>query len=132
MDILNIFKDGLLVDINVSFWSGSKILTATDLGLEEDKVVDAFRLGKKMLIPARIIQNIRRVESRARAIVDEHSFHFNIGNAKFVPHTVFSKVLEGLKQYQAAYNKEVLDLITNYEAYKLGMQPVYKQAAEEA
>jgi hypothetical protein len=129
---MNIFKDGVLVDVNVSYWSGAKMLTPKDLGLKDEDVVDAYKLGKKMLIPEAIIKEFRTVEQRARYLVDQNSFRFPIGTARFIPKKKFVKVLDELKECQAKYNVLTDSLITNYEAYRTEMVTVYTQAAEQA
>jgi hypothetical protein len=129
-NVSNLFNDGFLVDIDVSFWSASKKLTEEDMGL--DKVSEAFTLGKKYLIPREVIQEFRRIESRARALVDNSSFKFPIGNARFIPKKKFVKVNEELKQHQAAYQALVEKLIEKYDEYREQMRPLYLQAAEEA
>lgn len=129
-NISNIFDDGYLVDIDVSFWSAAKKLTEDDVGL--DNVSEAYTLGKKHLIPREVIQSFRRIESRARALIDNSTFHFPIGNARFIPKRKFSKVHAELKQHQEEYKNLVEDLISKYQQYKEEMRPVYLKAAEDA
>jgi hypothetical protein len=129
-DIKTLFNDGFLFDIDVSFWTATRKLNEEDMGLED--VSEAYTLGKKLLIPARIMQAFRRIESRARALLDNSSFKFPLGNAKYVPKPKFIKVIEELKAYQSEYKALVEDLILNYQAYREEMRPVYLKAAEEA
>jgi len=128
----NIFKQGTLVDINASYWSGQKVLKPADLGLKDEEVTEAFHLGRKLLIPADVIRKFRAVEAKARRIVEINSFHFPIGNAKFVPYKRFAKVLSNLQQYQSEYMGLVENLVTNYETYRSQMLPLYEKAAETA
>ena len=128
----NIFKDGVLVDVNVCFWSGAKALTPDDLGLDPAKVTNAFKLGKKFLVPEEVIKSFRTIEGRARRVVEKNSFRFPIGNAYFVPRKKFAAVLDDLKMYQVQYNHLVDDLIENYDHYRQAMIPVYREAAETA
>lgn len=129
-NLTNLFNDGFLVDINVSFWSAAKKLNEEDMGL--DNVSDAFTLGKKYLIPREVIQEFRRIESRARALIDNSSFKFPIGSARFIPNKKFVKVNEELKKHQADYAALVDNLITRYDEYREKMKPVYLEAAETA
>jgi hypothetical protein len=126
----NIFKDGFLVDVDVSFWSASKKLTEEDMGL--DNVSAAYTLGKKYLIPREVMQAFRRIESRARALVENSSFKFPIGNARFIPKKKFIKINEELKKHQSEYDALVEDLISKYQDYRENMKPVYLEAAEKA
>jgi len=128
----NIFRDGILIDINVSFWSGARALRAEDLGLKETDVAEAFKLGRKFLVPAEVIKKFRRLDSKARRIVEENSFRFPIGNAHFIPKKSFGKALEQLKACQTEYNALVDELVENYDQYREEMIPVYREAAEHA
>ena len=128
----NIFHDGLLIDVDVRFWSAAISLEAKDLGLEEKDIADSFKLGKKMLIPHEVIKAFRTVEGQARYVVESNSFKFPIGNAYFVPRKRFSKVLDKLKECQEAYGKLLDDLVIQYEAYRQQMIPVYQEAAQTA
>ena len=132
MSLTNIFLDGVLVDVDVSFWSGSKVLQPEDLGLKKEEVTDAFHLGKKMLVPQEVIRAFRSIESKARREVESSSFRFPFGNARFVPKKRFPKVLKTLQELEAQYNKLADDLIENYSKYRQEMLPVYQKAAEEA
>ena len=127
-----LFKDGILVDVNVSFWSAAKTLTPEDLGLKQSDVADAYKLGHKFLIPPEIIGKFRTVEGKARRTVEVNSFHFPIGNARFIPKKKFVKVLDELMDFRTEYGKLIDNLVENYEAYKLQMIPVYVEAAEMA
>jgi len=129
---MNIFKDGILVDINVCFWSGAKILTAQDLGLDEKKIVGAYKLGRKMLIPADTIRTFRALESKARHLIEQNSFKFPLGNARFVPKKKFPRILKSLKEYQQKYTELTEALIANYDNLRLEMLPVYTEAATTA
>jgi len=127
-----VFEDGILVDVNVSYWSGAKALTPNDLGLDPKQVTSAFKLGKKFLVDKNVIQSFRTIEGRARRVVELNSFQFPIGHARFVPAKAFPKVLTQLKEYQAEYNRLVDNLVENYDKYRQDMVPVYREAAEQA
>jgi len=127
-----LYKDGILMDIDVSGWSGAEGMDPEDMGLQKADISDAYRLGKKFLVPAEVIREFRSVEGRARRVVDDSSFSFPIGGARFVPRRKFTKVVKLLKKYQADYMGLVEKLITNYDSYKTDMDSVYKQAAEVA
>jgi len=129
---MNIFKDGILVDVNVAFWSGAKVLNPEDLGLKDEDVADAYKLGRKMLVPDGVIRKFRAIEAKARRVVEINSFPFPIGNARFVPKRKFPEVLETLKACQAEYISQVDELLLHYNQYRDEMAPVYQQAAEVA
>ena len=128
--IENIFKDGILIDIDISYWSGAKALGTEDLGL--DKVATAYKLGRKMLIPSRVIKEFRYIEGRARRLIDSSSFSFPIGGARFIPKKRYEDVIEQLKKYKDKYEEKANALVYNYDRYKEEMKPVYIEAAELA
>jgi Protein of unknown function (DUF3150) len=130
--LLKIFMDGVLVDVDVSCWTGAKLLTPEDLGLEAKDVAEAYKLGKKMLVPDRVIAAFRKIESQARVIVDNNSFRFPFGSARFVPKRRFPAILEKLEEYQDQYYRLVDLLVEHYDEYRQEMIPVYTEAAETA
>lgn len=129
---MDIFKDGALFDLDVRYWSSAKNLTAEDLGLKQENVVEAYKLGRKMLIPTAVIKKFRALESQARHVLKTNSFKFPIGNARFIPKKKLVAVLEALKKIQAKYNTKIDELLLNYKKYRLEMIPIYTQAAEVA
>lgn len=130
--VFNIFKDGLMMSVHVCFWSGAKQLNPEDLGLKKEDVADAYRLGKKMLVPDEIIREFRTIEGKARYTVERNSFAFPIGNARFVPHNKVEAVTAELKDLRAQYMALVDKLVDNYDQYRKEMIPVYTEAAENA
>lgn len=130
--VFNIFKDGLMMSVHVCFWSGAKQLNAEDLGLKKEDVAEAYRLGKKMLVPDEVIKEFRTIEAKARYCVERNSFAFPIGNARFVPHNKVEAVTAELKDLRAQYLALTDNLIENYEQYRKVMIPVYTEAAETA
>jgi len=130
--LMKIFMDGILVDVDVSCWTGARMLNPEDLGLEAKDVAEAYHLGKKMLVPDRVIAAFRKVENQARVLVMNNSFPFPFGSARFVPKKRFSDVLKKLKEYQEEYSRLIADLVTNYEKYREEMRPIYREAAETA
>lgn len=129
---MNIFKDGVLIDIKVRFWTGTIKLTSDDLGLDSKTVSKAYQLGKKMLIPKETIHKFRAIESKARFLIDNNSFKFPFGNTRFVPKKRLQKVIESLHEHQMNYIILIQELITNYNKLRKEMFPKYKEAAKVA
>jgi len=132
MDTIQIFNDGILMDVHVRFWSAAKALNPEDLGLKPEEVAEAYHLGKKMLIPEEVIREFKHIEGQARHLVDENSFLFAIGNARFVPKGLYKKTVDKLSEYRTKYLSLVDDLVTKYEEYREKMLPIYREAAEAA
>lgn len=131
-DISKIFTHGNLVDINVSMWTAQKMLTPEDLGLTGTEISSAFSLGKKTLIPAPVIAELRSLENRARQVLITHSFAFTFGGARFVPKKTFSDFATEIDKVIQAFDKKADDLTANYSHYRLEMRTEYIDAAKEA
>jgi hypothetical protein len=128
--IKGIFNDGALIDVHVCAWSGSKMLTAEDMGMQDSEVPEAYKLGVKMLVPDEIITEFRKIEGRARRAADfPYGLKFPIGSSKFVPKNNIPRVVEALKQCQEEYTALAEKLANNLEEYRLQMIPVYEEAA---
>lgn len=126
----NLFNDGMLVDLTVRFYSAQRKLKEEDIGLDE--VSEAFSLGKKLLLPHEVMHEFRLNESRARALIDDASYRFPIGNAQFIPKRKFVKLVNELKALQQKNKELVDDLVANYPKYREQMRPIYRKAAAEA
>jgi hypothetical protein len=108
------------------------MLTPEDMGLKLENVSDAFKLGKKMLVPENVLREFRTVENKARHMVNENSFEFPIANARFVPKIKIERVIAELKLLQEAYDTLTFNLVNNYARYQTEMAPIFKEAAEIA
>jgi hypothetical protein len=132
MDISNLFKDGILVQVHVRFWSGQCRLTPQDLGISPNQVSSAFRLGSLYLVKEEHIREFRVRDGRARRVVDENGFSFPIGKSRFVPKARLDQVVEQLE----AHRDQILtlrdELLAKYEERKAEMLPVYREAARVA
>jgi len=131
-NLLKIFKEGVLIDIDVRKWTGSKALVAEDLGLKAENVSKVFTLGHVDLVPKERINEFKRIEGQARVLVEKNSHPFPFGSARFVTKRCFIKVLKELKELRASYNTLIDDLVINYDKYRAEMQAEYKEAAEKA
>lgn len=129
----SIFGVGALIDVHVCGWTGSRMLTAADMGFAENEIPEAFKLGQKMLVPDRVISEIRKVENKARRAADfPFGLKFPIGSAKFVLKNNIPTVIETLKECQTEYLALADKLAENLEKYRLEMIPVYEEAALSA
>lgn len=131
-EISKVFSHGNLVDINVSMWTGQKILTPEDLGLKGTDISSAFSLGKKSLIPSNVIAELRSIENKARHLLIQNSFAFTFGGARFVPKKTFVKFAEEMEKYIQKFDHLADDLASNYSQYRLEMRTEYIAAAREA
>lgn len=131
-NISKVFTDGNLVDVSVRTWSGQRALQPADLGLSSTHISEAFKLGKKALIPREKIAMFKRIDQRARSVLSRFSFPFAFGSARFVPKKAFIKFIESFDKVQKDFYAEVDSLIEDYDAYRIAMRKEYVEAAEEA
>lgn len=127
-----VFTDGNLVDVNIRMWTGERTLQPEDLGLKGEHISEAFKLGKKSLIPVEVTGSFRRLDQKARLVLSKHSFAFAFGGSRFVPKKTFLKFAEEFEEVRIKFNEEVKGLIDNYDRYKLEMRTHYIAAAKEA
>lgn len=132
MSIKNIFANGVLVDVNIRAWTGEKMLTAEDMGIDPDSIPESFKLGRKSLIPPRIIAKIKNMDYLARKALNAKSFEFPFGNARFLPKKTFEEFNNEYEVLKASYDALVNDLITNFDTYKREMRTDFITAAKEA
>lgn len=126
------FNDGILIDLDVRFWTGQKKLESNDIGLDADKLPPIFSLGRKRLIPPEVEQKWRVIEGRMRVLVENNSYPFPIGGARFVPRTALYETVTKLDALVAAYKGEIKEFLKRYESIKTEMKPAYEEAAELA
>lgn len=127
-----IFTSGNLAYVTVGMWTGQKLLTPEDLGLKGTDISSAFSLGKKNLIPASVISELKALENKARATLIAYSFDFPIGAARFVPKTSVVKFVEEIDVIVKRFNDKADELAANYTNYRLEMRTEYVDAAKEA
>jgi len=125
------FKDGVLLTLNVSKWSGAKKLEPSDLGLSPEDIPDFMRLGKKLLIPENERNSFTQVENNARNFLDRWSFPFPVGGARFVPRDRLVDTAAHLEQYKALFQSTVLSFLDRYEQIKREMLQNYPLYADK-
>lgn len=84
----NIFRDGMLVDIDI---------------------------GLPTTIDPELIKKFRSVEGKARRAVDNNSFVFPIGSSRFVPKKILDHVIKELEDCKKEYEVITNELIDNME-----------------
>ncbi len=121
------FKDGVLVALHVSKWSGAKKLDPSDLGLMPDQVPEFMRLGKKLLIPEEERNRFTQIENNARNALERDSFAFPVGAARFVPRARLLEVDAKLKAYQGEYDAAVNSFLDRYHLIRDEMLERYSE-----
>ena len=127
-----VFGKGCMLDLNVSQWTGEKRLHPEDLGLTQDEVPASYSLGRKKLIPAEAIQEMRHWEYKARSCVARHSFPFPFGEARFVSRTELDECVQELDQIVLEFEAAADNLVACFSKHRLDMRAEFLAAAREA
>src|SRR5947208_202581 len=91
LDVLT--REGVLANLSIRYWRGTKKLNAEDLGLNPDDVSKRLiSLGHKRLLPKEATDALALIESRAHAFVENNTFPFLNGLAHFVPNSKLAEV----------------------------------------
>jgi len=90
-------RRGVLCATSVRYWRGCKKLRPEDLGLDPAHVsVRLIQLGQKRLVPREALSAFALIESRAHSLVEQASFPFLGGIARFVPNLRLGDLTTGL------------------------------------
>ena len=132
MSVKNIFTNAVLVDVNISAWTAEKQLTAEDLGINPEKLPKSFKLGKKSLIPTAIIATFKHLDYEARHLLKVMSYEFGFGQARLLPKKLAVDFDTQFNAIKAKYDAAAVDLVQNYNTYKMDMRKDFVDAAKEA
>jgi hypothetical protein len=78
--------EGVLINVSVRYWRATKKLEPGDLGLDAAALDDRLiTLGRKRLLPKDALAPFALIESRAHALVEQATFPFLGGIARFLP-----------------------------------------------
>ena len=110
---------GVLASVNIRFWRARKKLTPEDLGLSYDKVDDRLiSLGHKKLLPREKLQRLALVEGRAHSTLEENSFPFLGGIARYVPNERLEDVNGKLERMRVEFENEKARFLERYATYR--------------
>jgi Protein of unknown function (DUF3150) len=112
-------REGVLIDVSIRFWRGSKKLKPEEIGLNPDTLSDRFiSLGHKRLLPKDSLSDLALVEGRAHALIDSSTFPFLNGIAHFLPNAKLEEVTEKLKLLEADFWHAKEHFLENYSAIR--------------
>lgn len=131
-DLETIFRDGVLLDLQIGFWSAKRRNTVDDLGIEQDDVPEfVIGLGTKRLIKKELIDSWQQLAAKARYVVRRHSFVFPIGDTSFVPINSLPVIEEELVKLKQQFEAAGENLWKNYDKIRDAMLrefPEHRQA----
>ncbi len=126
-----IFRDGVLVDLDVSRWSGARRLSPEELGWRTEEFPEVYSTGSMQLIPKVALERFCQLESQARYLLERQSFAFPIGGARFVPRMVLPELLAQLDGLKAQFAESTRTFLEEYPALQAQMTPTWREIAKK-
>ena len=121
-DVERLFQDGVLIDLNIGFWTARRRNTPEELGLKREELKDnVVGLGTKRLIPKKMQDEWLTVISSARYAIRKNAFLFPVGDAWFLPLAMLPKVEARLLELQAEFFKFKEVLAENFATIRRDM-----------
>jgi hypothetical protein len=125
-------REGVLINVSVRYWRGSKKLKAEDLGLNPDDVSDRLiSLGHKRLLPKDALSELALVEGRAHAFIEANTFPFLNGLAHFVPNPKLEDVTNKLHQLESEFWQAKEKFLSGYKEHREAAMVEWRQMAEK-
>lgn len=117
LDVLT--REGVLVNLSIRYWRGTKKLRAEDLGLDPENVSDRLiALGHKRLLPKEATEALTLVESRAHAFIESNTFPFLNGLAHFTPNAKLEEISEAMKSFEEEFWAAKAEFLERYGALR--------------
>ena len=122
---------GVLVSVTVRYWRARKKLNPEDLGLRKEQVNDRLiSLGHKRLLPKESMEALARIEGRAHALVEENSFPFRNGVARYLPNERIEDVTGKLEDLKAQFEMEKRTFMQKYAELRDQALSEWRQTAQ--
>ncbi len=122
---------GVLISVSVRYWRARMKLRPEELGLDPLKVDQRlFSLGHKKLLPKRALEQLALIESRAHALVEENSFPFLGGIARYLPNTRLRETTDSLNRLKSEFGQCQNDFLSRYDSLREEALADWRQAAE--
>ena len=121
---------GVLLSVSVRYWRARTRLAAEDLGLQRRQVSDRLiALGHKRLVPREALATLALLESRAHALVEERSFPFLNGVARYLPNDQLAEVNASLAELGREFGLARDAFIADYDRLRQEALAEWTQAA---
>ncbi|MCZ6689750.1 MAG: DUF3150 domain-containing protein [Planctomycetota bacterium] len=128
----DLFLNGSLIDLDISWWRGQRKLLAEDLNLELGPAAErVFSLGRKRLIPKEKMVSFQKVEHAARKAVDAASLPFPLSGARFIPTEKVVELGAGLVALRSEFEDSARQFAFEYPQLRDEVRPVLVEAADE-
>jgi len=121
---------GVLISVSVRYWRARKKLNPEDIGLSREQVDDRLiSLGHKRLVPKDCLKGLALVEGRAHALVEESTFPFLNGVARYLPNAKLEEVTEKLRGLQGEFEMRRDEFLARYSEMCRTALQVWRTAA---
>ena len=127
-------SNGILVSVHIRRWRGETQLSLDDLGLssvENPEFLEALReqtvLGRKLLLPKKLLDELKRREQRGRALVERYTF--NIRQGSYLPFTVYEDWKRDNDLEKAGYMAMADQIVEDYPVIKTQVLEMYRRMA---
>jgi hypothetical protein len=124
-EILNVFVDGVCLDLDIGYPRFERNLDAKDVGIKESDIPDIFKLGKKQLVSKKTLGLFASIDAKARREVEFYSLNAPFLKDRFVPFRCISDVEDSLTTLKAEFHKRAEEFVGKYEQIKREMLSTY-------
>lgn len=117
-EVEQLFRDGLLVDLNIGAWTGLVKNTKEDLGIDPGAELPEYvvGLGMKRLCPDELAKTWMYHAQRARTILYSYSFtRFPLSGGAFVPAKALPAIIEKLEAEKGLFDEAWHDMIADFD-----------------
>jgi hypothetical protein len=112
--ISNLWRKGVLVQIQGGVWSMETRLTADDLNMGVNQIPGFATLGKKRLLDPKYKNQFLNIVGKARAAAERLGFGFVLTGSYFVPFGNFDRLKEVIDKQQNTFDSMVDRFINGY------------------
>jgi hypothetical protein len=132
-NLLNVLtREGVLINVSVRYWRGTKKLKPEDIGLDQDQVSDRLiSLGHKRLLPKDSTAALALVEGRAHALIEASTFPFLNGIGHFLPNSKLGEVKAKLDELERDFWTAKTDFLKQYAALRQSASKEWRKMAEQ-
>ena len=112
-------RNGVLLNVSVRYWRGTKKLRPEDIGLETGQLSERLiSLGHKRLLPREATAQLALIESRAHALVEGNTFPFLNGLGHFLPNGRLGEVTAKLRELEREFWRAKAEFVGKYCALR--------------
>lgn len=121
---------GVLVSVSIRYWRGRRKLEPSDLGLKTEQIDPRLiSLGQKRLLPKENFEPLALIESRAHAAVEDNTFPFLNGLARYLPNAKLETVLARLHELKQEFQDAEAKFMAQYAVHRARSLDDWRQMA---